>query len=109
MNCFCPCLHLPVAPLLAGDIAKVMAALTGHEPLNRKPPETSVNSEDLLLLAGTPQGFQKVAPGKRLAAPEPGGGGAASATRGYTFKKFVPLSSPAERRGKGEGTSSGGC
>jgi hypothetical protein len=39
---------LPVAPLLAGDTAQVLAALTGHEPLNRKPPETSVNSEDLL-------------------------------------------------------------
>ena len=43
-----PGLRLPVAPLLAGDTAKVLAALTGHEPLNRKPPETSVNSEDLL-------------------------------------------------------------
>ena len=42
-----PGLRLPVAPLLAGDTAKVLAALTGHEPLNRKPPETSVNSEDL--------------------------------------------------------------
>jgi hypothetical protein len=41
-----PGLRLPVAPLLAGDTAKVLAALTGHEPLNRKPPETSVNSED---------------------------------------------------------------
>ena len=37
---------MPVAPLLAGDTAKVLAALTGHEPLNRKPPETSVNSGD---------------------------------------------------------------
>ena len=37
--------RLPAAPLLAGDTAKVLAALTGHEPLNRKPPETSVNSE----------------------------------------------------------------
>jgi len=41
-----PGLRLPVAPLLAGDTAKVLAALTGHEPLNRKPPKTSVNSED---------------------------------------------------------------
>src|ERR1035437_8814645 len=41
-----PGLRLPVAPLLAGDTAKVLAALTGHEPLNKKPPETSVNSED---------------------------------------------------------------
>ena len=41
-----PGLRLPVAPLLAGDTAKVLAALAGHEPLNRKPPETSINSED---------------------------------------------------------------
>ena len=41
-----PGLRLPVAPLLAGDTAKVLAALTGPEPLNSKPPETSVNSED---------------------------------------------------------------
>ena len=41
-----PGLRLPVAPLLAGDTAKVLAALTGREPLNRKPPETSVKSED---------------------------------------------------------------
>jgi len=41
-----PGLQLPVAPLLAGDTAKVLAALTGHEPLNREPPESSVNSED---------------------------------------------------------------
>ena len=40
-----PGLRLPVAQLLAGDTAKVLAALTGHEPLNGKPPETSVNSE----------------------------------------------------------------
>jgi hypothetical protein len=45
MNCSFPGLHLPVALLLAGDTAKVLAALTGHEPLNGKPPETSVNSE----------------------------------------------------------------
>jgi hypothetical protein len=45
MNCGFPGLHLPVAPLLAGDTAKVLAALTGHEPLNGKPPETSVNSD----------------------------------------------------------------
>jgi Uma2 family endonuclease len=41
-----PGLRLPVAPLLAGDTAKVLAALTGHEPLNKKPPETSVKRED---------------------------------------------------------------
>jgi len=41
-----PGLRLPVAPRLAGDTAKVLAALTGHEPLNRKPPETSVKSEN---------------------------------------------------------------
>ena len=41
-----PGLRLPVAPLLAGDTAKVLAALTGPEPLSTKPPETSVNSED---------------------------------------------------------------
>jgi hypothetical protein len=41
-----PGLRLPVAPLLAGDTAKVLAALTGHEPLSTKPPETSVKSED---------------------------------------------------------------
>jgi hypothetical protein len=45
MNCSFPGLHLPVAPLLAGDTAKVLAALTRHEPLNGKPPETSVKSE----------------------------------------------------------------
>ena len=38
-----PGLRMPVAPLLASDTAKVLDALTGHEPLNRKPPETSVN------------------------------------------------------------------
>src|ERR1035437_2862085 len=48
MNCGFPDLQLLVAPLLACDTAKVLAALTEHEPLNRKPPETSVNSEDLL-------------------------------------------------------------
>jgi hypothetical protein len=37
---------LPVAPLLAGDTAKVLAALTGHEPLNRKSPETGVKRDD---------------------------------------------------------------
>ncbi len=37
---------LPVASLLAGDTAKVLAALTGPKPLNTKPPETSVKSED---------------------------------------------------------------
>ena len=31
-----PGLQLPVAPLLAGDTAKVLAALKGHEPLNRR-------------------------------------------------------------------------
>jgi hypothetical protein len=39
--------RLPVAPLLAGDTAKVLAALSAHQPLNRQPPETSVKSEDL--------------------------------------------------------------
>ena len=43
-----PGLQLPVAPVLAGDTAKVLAALMGHESLNRKPPATSGNSEDLL-------------------------------------------------------------
>ncbi|MCX6930635.1 MAG: hypothetical protein NT154_46630 [Verrucomicrobia bacterium] len=37
---------LPVAPLLAGDTAKVLAALMGPEPLNKKPPETGVTSQD---------------------------------------------------------------
>jgi hypothetical protein len=41
-----PGLQLPVAPLLAGDTAKVLAALTGHEPLNGKPPEASFKSQD---------------------------------------------------------------
>jgi len=41
-----PGLRLPVAPLLAGDTAQVLAALTGHEPLNTKSPETSAKSED---------------------------------------------------------------
>jgi hypothetical protein len=36
-----PGLRLPVAPLLAGDTAKVLAPLTGPEPLNPKPPETN--------------------------------------------------------------------
>jgi hypothetical protein len=40
-----PGLQLPVAPLLAGDTAKVLAALTEPEPLNTKPPETSTKSE----------------------------------------------------------------
>jgi hypothetical protein len=40
-----PGLRLPVAPLLAGDTAKVLAALTGPEPLSTKPPETSVKSD----------------------------------------------------------------
>jgi hypothetical protein len=40
-----PGLRLPVAPLLAGDTAKVLAALTGHELLSTKPPETSVKSD----------------------------------------------------------------
>jgi len=30
---------------LAGDTAKVLAALIGPEPLNTKPPETGVKSE----------------------------------------------------------------
>ncbi len=41
-----PGLRLPIAPLLAGDTAKVLAALAGHESLSTKPPETSVKSED---------------------------------------------------------------
>ena len=41
-----PGLQLPVAPLLAGDTATVLAILTGPEPLNTKPPETSVKSEE---------------------------------------------------------------
>ena len=41
-----PGLQLPVAPLLAGDTAQVLATLTGHEPLNRKPPATRGNSDD---------------------------------------------------------------
>jgi hypothetical protein len=40
-----PGLQLPVARLLAGDIAKVLATLTGPEPPNKKPPETIVKSE----------------------------------------------------------------
>ena len=40
-----PGLQLHVAPLLAGDTAKVLATSTGPEPLNTKPPETSVKSE----------------------------------------------------------------
>ncbi len=32
-----PGLRLPVAPLLAGDTAKILAALTGHELLNKQP------------------------------------------------------------------------
>ena len=36
-----PCLRLPVAPLLAGDTVKVLAALAGQES-----PETSVKRED---------------------------------------------------------------
>jgi hypothetical protein len=45
MNRGFPGLRLSVAPLLAGDTAKVLATLTGPEPLNTKPPETSVKSE----------------------------------------------------------------
>jgi hypothetical protein len=41
-----PGLQQPVAPLLAGDTAKVLAALTGHEPLNGKPPAASFRSQD---------------------------------------------------------------
>ena len=40
-----PGLQLPVAPLLAGDTATVLARLTGPEPLNTKPRETSVKSD----------------------------------------------------------------
>ena len=32
----------------AGDTAKILAALTAHQLLNRQPPETSVKSEGLL-------------------------------------------------------------
>ena len=39
-----PGLRLPVAPLLTGDTAKVLARLTEDEPLNRRPPKTSVYS-----------------------------------------------------------------
>ncbi|MEI6784519.1 MAG: hypothetical protein WCQ21_26805 [Verrucomicrobiota bacterium] len=37
---------LPVAPLLAGDTAKVLDALTQNEGPMGKQSETSVNSED---------------------------------------------------------------
>ena len=40
-----PGLQLRVASRLAGDTAQVLAALVGPEPLNTKPPETSVKSE----------------------------------------------------------------
>ncbi len=40
-----PGLQPPVAPLLAGDTATVLATLTAPEPLNTKPPKTSVKSE----------------------------------------------------------------
>jgi len=40
-----PGLRLPVAPLLAGDAAKVLEALTGHEPMGKTPPETRFKSE----------------------------------------------------------------
>jgi hypothetical protein len=46
MNCGFPGLQLPAAPLLACDTAKVLAALTGLEPLSRKPLGTSVKSKD---------------------------------------------------------------
>jgi len=39
-----PGLRLPVAPLLAGDAAKVLEALTGHEPLGKTPPEITPSS-----------------------------------------------------------------
>jgi Uma2 family endonuclease len=41
-----PGLQLPIPPLLAGDTAQVLATLTGPEPLNTKPAETSVKSQD---------------------------------------------------------------
>ena len=41
-----PGLQLPVTSMLADDTAKVLAALTGHEPLNGKPPEASFKSQD---------------------------------------------------------------
>ena len=46
MNCGFPGLQLSAAPLLACDTAKVPSALTGIEPLNRKPLEISVKSKD---------------------------------------------------------------
>ena len=49
-----PGLQLPVAPLLAGDTAKVLATLTGHELPNRKHPETSANSETLARVKWAP-------------------------------------------------------
>jgi hypothetical protein len=45
MSCVFPGLQLPVAPLLAGDTATVLAALTEPEPLSTKPLETSIKSE----------------------------------------------------------------
>lgn len=39
-----PGLCLPIAPLLAGDTAKVLNALTEHDPQNSKTPETRGNS-----------------------------------------------------------------
>jgi len=41
-----PGLRLPVAPLLAGDTAKVLDALTQNEMPMGKQSENSVNSED---------------------------------------------------------------
>ena len=46
MNRGFPGLQLPAAPLLACDTAKVLAALTGLEPLHRKPLEISVKSQN---------------------------------------------------------------
>ena len=41
-----PSLRLSVASLLACDTAKVLEASAGNEPLNRKPPEPGVKSDD---------------------------------------------------------------
>jgi len=51
MNCGFPGLQLPAAPLPACDTAKVLAALTGLEPLNRNPLEISVKSKDTAKLS----------------------------------------------------------
>ena len=45
-SCVFTGLRLPVVPLMAGETGKILATLTGPEPLNTKPPETSGKSED---------------------------------------------------------------